>query len=153
MRFLIPLIVAALDQWIKYEVRNLPYGQVFFRVPGLLELVPSFNTGAAFSVFSGHAVLLAAASIVLMAVAVIYMIRTPDLTRPASAAGLFLIGGGMGNLIDRILFGGVTDYIRITCFNFPVFNLADVTITCSVVVLIVLLMMNQLVENSGDNYE
>ena len=46
-----------------------------------------------------------------------------------------LVGAGAGNLLDRILFGGVTDYIRLLWIPFPVFNLADICITVSVAVL------------------
>ena len=68
-------------------------------------------------------------------------------------ACLFLIGGGLGNLVDRILFGGVTDYIRLLFVRFPIFNFADVMITCSVFVLILLMMTNRLEESAGEKHE
>ena len=151
MKFLIPFIVAALDQWIKHMVRSLPYGQVFFRVPGLVELVPSVNTGAAFSLLKGNNALLILISIVLMTSAIACILKSMRLTKPAFAACLFLLGGGLGNLIDRIVFGGVTDYVRVLFLDFPVFNLADICITCSVFVLIMLLLVNRLEER--ESYE
>ena len=59
--------------------------------------------------------------------------RFPRLSRLAISG---LIGGGLGNLIDRILFGGVTDYIRLSLIRFPIFNFADICITVSVAALI-----------------
>ena len=153
MKWIIPLVIAAMDQWIKQGVRNLPAGQAFFRLPGLFELVPSTNTGAAFSLFSGNNMMLAILSVALLTSAAIFVQKAIRLTRFASVACLILLGGGIGNLIDRLLFGGVTDYIRILFFNFPVFNLADICITCSVFVLIVLLLTDRLEEHSGENYE
>ena len=75
------------------------------------------------------------------------------LTKAASLACMTLIGGGVGNLIDRILFGGVTDYIHLLFLDFPIFNLADIAITCSVFVLILLLMTNRLEESVGAPHE
>jgi len=153
MKLFIPLMITVLDQWIKHMIRDLPEGQCFFRLPGLFELVPSTNTGAAFSLFSGNNMLLAVLSVALLTSAAIFVQKAMRLTRSASVACLILLGGGIGNLIDRLLLGGVTDYIRILFFNFPVFNLADICITCSVFVLIVLLLTDRLEEHSGENYE
>ena len=148
----IPVLIAWLDQWIKSRVRLLPPGQAFFRVSGVLELVPSVNTGAAFSILRGKSWLLILLSVLLLCFCV-YWGRVMRLTKTASLACLTLIGGGAGNLIDRVLFGGVTDYIRLLFLDFPIFNLADIAITCSVFVLILLLMTNRLEESVGAPHE
>jgi len=150
--FFIPVLVAALDQWIKSRVRLLPSGLPFFRVPGLFELTPSVNTGAAFSILRGNNWLLILLSVLLLCFCV-YIGKSMHLTRTAAIACLFLIGGGIGNLIDRILYGGVTDYIRLLFMDFPVFNFADAAITCSVFVLILLLMTNRLEESAEEAHE
>jgi len=152
MRFFIPVLVAGLDQLIKSRVRLLPPGQPFFRLSGLFELVPSFNTGAAFSMLRGNSALLIAISVLLLFFC-LYIGKIMRLTRPARLSCLLLIGGGAGNLIDRLFFGGVTDYIRLLFLDFPIFNLADVAITCSVFVLIMLLMTNRLEESAGETHE
>lgn len=148
----IPAAVVAVDQLIKYGVRQLPQGEPFFGVPGLFELVRSTNTGAAFSMLSGHTFLLAFLSAVLIIGLCLYIQKSPALTRPAATACLFLIGGGCGNLIDRLIHDGVTDYIRLLIFDFPIFNLADVAITLSAAVLIALLLTNKLEDDTGDSY-
>lgn len=149
---LLPFLVAAADQWIKQFIRRLPVGEPFFRVPGIFELVPCINTGAAFSVLRGNNLLLVLISVLLLLLC-LYMEKCMRLTKTASAACLILIGGGIGNLIDRIYFGGVTDYIRLLFVRFPFFNLADVAITCSVFVLILLLLCNRLEEGAGNTHE
>jgi len=148
--YLIPFAVAALDQWIKQMVRTMPQGQAFFRMDPLFELVPSVNTGAAFSLLSGNNAVLALLSVGLLVLLCEYIRKTMRLTKTAFAAFMCLLGGAAGNLIDRIFFGGVTDYIRTLFVDFPIFNLADIAITCSVFVLIILLLTNQLEENTGE---
>ena len=61
-----------------------------------------------------------------------------------------MIGGGVGNLIDRIAYAGVTDYIRLLLFDFPIFNLADMAITGSIAVLLILLLTGRLEETTGE---
>lgn len=148
---IIPILVAA-DQGIKYYVRQLPRGEVFFCIPGFVELVPSANTGAAFSLLSGHTFFLAGISACLLAGLLIYLKRAMHLTSFAEILSLILIGGGIGNLIDRLFFGSVTDYIRILLFRFPIFNLADIAITCSVFGLIVLMITGKLEIDSGESH-
>ena len=114
---------------------------LFFRCPPLFELERVTNTGVAFSLFSsrqGIVVLLPAALMLLLCV---YQAREKTLSTPARLAISGLIGGGLGNLVDRILFGGVTDYIRLSLIRFPIFNFADICITVSVAALMLLLLL------------
>ena len=71
----------------------------------------------------------------------VYQAREKALSTPTRLAISGLIGGGMGNLVDRILFGGVTDYIRLSLIRFPIFNFADICITVSVAALMLLLLL------------
>ena len=150
--FLIPVLIAGIDQWIKSWIRTRPEGVAFFRMSGCFELVPSVNTGAAFSILSGNNLLLILFSVLLLFLC-LYIRKTFRLTILARVAFLVLLGGGIGNLIDRVCFGGVTDYIRLLFLEFPIFNLADIAITCSVFVLILLLITNRLEESAGDTHE
>lgn len=141
--------VVAVDQAVKAAIRRLPPGQTAFEIPGLVAITPSFNTGAAFSLFSGQPVLLAAVSAALL-LAIVYIARKARLTRAAETAFCVLLGGGIGNLIDRLLYAGVTDYIRLLPFDFPIFNLADMAITGSIAVLLVLLMTGKMEKTAGE---
>ena len=110
--FIWSAILLGIDQAIKHAVRLMPEGEPFFRCPPFFELERVTNTGVAFSLFSsmqGIVVLLPAALMLLLCV---YQAREKTLSTPARLAISGLIGGGLGNLVDRILFGGVTDYIR-----------------------------------------
>lgn len=148
----ISLPVAVLDQLVKTWVRAQPLGAALCTLPGVLEIVPSRNTGAAFSLLSGHTAALAVFSAVLLVLLCTYVRRVLHLTRAADMALYVLIGGGVGNLLDRAFYGGVTDYIRLLLFNFPIFNLADVAITASVAVLIGLLLTGKLEKYRGEGH-
>ena len=141
---LIAMAVVVLDQLAKLYVRSTPQGVTLFEISGLFSIEHCVNTGAAFSILSGHTKLLTLISLLLLVVIMIYALRNLRL-RPASWAMVeCLIGGGLGNLLDRLFFSGVTDYICLQFISFPVFNLADVAITVSIAVLIILLFTDTL---------
>src|SRR5512143_3371224 len=133
-------IIIALDQWTKWLVRtNLPFQGTW--LPGWLEWLLPFvrivnwsNSGAAFGTFQeGNTVFTILAIIVIAAILYYYpRVERSDWTLRL-AMGLQL-GGAAGNLIDRLLMGRVTDFIAVG--SFPVFNVADASISVGVVVLL-----------------
>lgn len=138
--------VVAADQLIKALVRLLPQGSVLLEWPGVLRIVRCANTGVAFSLLSGRTLLVTALSALLLAALLLLLIRAKRLTGPARTALSALIGGGLGNLIDRLLWGSVTDYVQTLFVRFPVFNLADVCVTVSIGVLLLLTVTDKLEE-------
>ena len=151
-RGLLAIAVIVLDQLIKMQVRSLPLGKTFFEIPGLISFEHCVNTGAAFSMFAGQVWLLAVISIALIAAMLFFVCRHLHMTKAAWLAMECLIGGGMGNLIDRLLFSGVTDYVRLRFIDFPVFNLADMAITGAIAVLLALLFTDDLEEGSEEKH-
>lgn len=149
---LFALIVAAADQLIKAYVRGIPVGKTFFEISGIVSLTHCVNTGAAFSILAGHTFLLAAFSLALLVLVWTYATTRMNLTLPARMAISCMIGGGLGNLLDRLLRFGVTDYIRLQFIDFPVFNLADIVITVSIAVLLILLVTDTLEKPSEDKH-
>ena len=139
--------VAAADQAVKAIIRQFPEGAVLLRLEPFLEITHCVNTGAAFSMLSGRTALLSVVSALLLAAVSVIIWRSMCLTRAGYLAFACLLGGGIGNLIDRMLLGGVTDYIRLLLFRFPVFNLADIAITMSIAVLMLLLLRGRREEN------
>jgi signal peptidase II len=133
-------VVIALDQWTKWLVRaNIPY-QSTWLPNGLTWLSPYArivnwnNSGAAFGSFqNGNSVFTVLAILVICAILYYYpRVEESDWTLRL-AMGLQL-GGAAGNLVDRLLMQKVTDFISIG--NFPVFNIADSSISIGVVVLL-----------------
>ena len=150
--FIWSAVLLGVDQAIKHVVRLRPEGEPFFRCPPLFELERVTNTGVAFSLFSsmqGIVVLLPAALMLLLCV---YQAREKALSTPARLAISGLIGGGLGNLVDRILFGGVTDYIRLSLIRFPIFNFADICITVSVAALMLLLLFDHFNDKTEERH-
>ncbi|MCC8182989.1 MAG: signal peptidase II [Clostridiales bacterium] len=134
--YLVAALLVAVDQATKYLTRTFLAGQGTLEViPGVLGLTYVENTGMAFSAFSNFTPVLAALSLavsVLLAVT----IRKKWLPQPFCQWMLTLIlAGAVGNLIDRVFFGYVTDMIEVLFVQFAVFNVAD----CCVVVGAILL--------------
>ncbi len=129
--FSIPLI----DSLIKYHIReNFTEGINYDTLLPFLKVTYLKNFGAALGIFPGKLYFLEIFSFLLMA-SLIYLIffkKIKDKLFILSSA--FVIGGGIGNLLDRIFLGFVTDYIQITFFK-PVCNISDYFITLGVLMM------------------
>lgn len=121
---LIMIGAIALDQLVKYlVVRGMALGESIPVIDGIFHITRFHNTGAAFSSFEGQRVLLIALPLVLIAAGLIYMWRHKSENRLLLASIAMIIGGGIGNLIDRVLLGYVVDMFDFRVF--PIFNVAD----------------------------
>jgi signal peptidase II len=138
-------VVIALDQLSKWwAVSTLqPAGMPHAVIPGFLNWTLAFNSGAAFSFLADGAgwqrwffVLLA---LVISAVLMVWMARTPRRDWRTGLPLALIVGGAIGNLIDRLHAARVTDFIHVYFhqWSYPVFNLADCGITVGAVLLIV----------------
>lgn len=101
-------------------------------IPGVLELVFRLNSGMAFSLLESASILLTGVAIVASAALAVVNVRlrSTDLL-PRVALGL-LLGGAVGNLIDRLRLGAVVDFVYVVPINFPAFNVADSCLTIGV---------------------
>ena len=141
------LMLVGCDQLLKsWTVHHLELGQSAAFLPGFMQLTRVHNYGAAWSSFSGKTVLLVVVTAALM-IAVAYLLIRRIVRHPLGiTAALLILGGGVGNIIDRIAHGYVVDMFDLLLFDypvfmfettfmeFPVFNLAD----CFVVVGVIL---------------
>jgi len=126
------ILMIALDQGVKALVEaNLVTGEQV-DVLGPLTLTLAHNSGVAFGLASGGGAALIALTVIALGFVVALFARNPTRRGMWLAVGL-LAGGAVGNLIDRVRVGAVTDYIDV--LSWPPFNLADVAITLGVVVL------------------
>ena len=129
---MLTIVAIALDQWIKQLVETgLPFQEKIDLVP-FLALFRTYNTGIAFSMFSSlsDTGLIAVAAAVVAFVLYLAM-KTPPNQVLARIGFAFIIGGALGNVIDRTVYGHVIDYIlfHTPVWSFAVFNLADVFIS------------------------
>ncbi len=129
----VALVVVAIDQLTKHLVRSgIAEGQANKVLPGV-KLVHVRNTGVAFSLFSGGGTLVLVITLGALALLVVYLILRPSRQLLWLPTGM-LVGGAIGNLIDRIASGAVTDFIKLPAW--PAFNFADISITLGVLALL-----------------
>lgn len=136
---LIAIVIVVLDQWTKGLVRaNIPQGASWLP-DSLLWLSPHarivhwYNTGAAFGMFKDASMILTVLAFIVIGAIIFYY---PQVSRDDWSLRLALsmqLGGAVGNLIDRLTIGHVTDFISVG--SFPVFNVADASISVGAVVL------------------
>jgi len=140
---LLALAVLVVDQWSKWGVEQhlAPFG-VKSLLPGCLNLIYVRNTGVAFGLFAARGSLagtigLSALGLFALVVIAIYFRRTPA-DQPLLLTSLSLIlGGAVGNLVDRIASGAVTDFIDfyVGTWHWHTFNLADSAITIGIILM------------------
>lgn len=135
--------VIALDQITKAVVAaRIPLHATISVIPGFFDLTHVRNTGAAFGILAGEAssgrtLLLTGVALVVFGGVVIYAWRSPARDTVLQTALAFISGGAVGNLIDRIRFDSVTDFLRfyVGAHEWPSFNMADSAITTGVLLL------------------
>ena len=138
MLVLIALVVIALDQLTKRAVQqNLALGEALLVFPPweFVRIVHWVNTGAAFGMFQGgNAVLIGLTVAITLAILIYYQTLPEDHLFQRICLAL-MVGGSIGNLIDRLTLGYVVDFVAVG--RFPVFNLADSCVTVSVILLLI----------------
>lgn len=129
-------VAVALDQWIKYLVETRLVMHQMVEVVPFLALYRTYNTGIAFSMLSSFGDTgLIVVSLAVIAFVLYLASRSTDDQWIARLGFALIIGGAIGNLIDRAVYGHVIDYIlfHTPVWSFAVFNLADVFITVGAV--------------------
>lgn len=137
--WLIAILGIILDQITKYVVVQ-SFAQIGDTVPlwqGVFHLTYVINTGAAFSFFRGQVDILRWISLVVSLGLIIFVWYAPRISLIEQLGYGFILAGAIGNGIDRFLFGYVVDFLDFRLINFPVFNLADVSINIGVLLLLV----------------
>ena len=130
-------VLAVIDQVIKYFVLHdlAPVGQVSV-IDGLFSLVYVENRGIAFGMFQGMFWIFSLLTVALIGVFIYMIVKKTFTGKLFYIASALIIGGGIGNLIDRVFRGFVIDYLSISFFP-PVCNFADYCVTIGAVLLAV----------------
>jgi len=137
---LIALVCVALDQLTKYLITSdLSWGQHIHLIPGVLGLTRIKNTGMAWSLMSESDFrwVLAVVSVAVSIVLIVILIRN-RLPKWENFALALILGGAVGNAVDRIMLGYVVDMIETEFISFPVFNVADSFITVGAAIFVIL---------------
>jgi signal peptidase II len=136
-------MVIALDQFTKWLVRsNLSYGETWpADSDAFIRIIHVTNSGAAFGILQGATPFLIVTSMLGLAAILLYYVYPPmDHGLIRIALGLQL-GGAIGNLIDRVRFREVTDFIDVG--SFPTFNVADSSISISIVAVLIFFVLQE----------
>lgn len=124
---LLSLLICLLDQLSKYFI-SIDYKSIVKTDLIIFTIDYVKNFGAAFNIFSGSRIFLSTVSI-LFSLILIYFILKNNINKTIDLLSYsFILGGSLGNGIDRIFKGYVVDFINLNFINFPIFNLADIAI-------------------------
>lgn len=131
-------LIVAFDQWTKYLVRSqLEVGETWMPIAWLApyaRVIHWNNTGAAFGLFPSASLVFTVVAFLVGLAILYYFPRVPGSQWPLRVALILQFAGALGNLIDRLVVGTVTDFISLG--TFPVFNVADASISVGVAVLV-----------------
>ena len=129
------IFIILIDQYTKYLMF---YNKNLFINKDLLLFKLDFvkNYGAAFNIFSGSRIFLSLISIIFSILLIYLILRKNNLNALDLYSYSLILGGTIGNGIDRILKGYVVDFINLNIINFPVFNIADISINIGFVFLL-----------------
>ncbi len=137
---LIAASVIALDQLTKVIVRaTIPVGDTVDVLPGV-HLVDTVNTGIAFSLFPGNQAVVSVLTLVAIGVIAVLLVGFAGRHALVPIGGGLLLGGSIGNLIDRVFRDGVTDFIAIG--PWPPFNVADIGVVAGAILLVTALVLS-----------
>lgn len=110
-------------------------------IPNLLNFTYIENNGVAFGIASNNTILIVLLNVIILAIIIKFLKEKFSKTNYIIILSLIMIlAGGVGNLIDRIAMGYVIDFIDINILDFPVFNIADISITVGVIMIMIILI-------------
>ena len=146
-------IAFSLDQLTKrWVLSNIPAGSRRPFIPGMLDLFHVQNDGAAFSIGSGRPLFFAALTAVVVLGMVYAVMREKNLPYPLIAILGLVAGGGIGNGLERVAHGSVTDFLATTFMNFAIFNVADIFVTCGIIAACIYWFVWDSKRRSSENY-
>lgn len=129
------VLVLAADRVSKMLAQSVLTAGSVEVIPGVLAFTYAQNTGMAFSLFAGYPRVLAVLSLALVIVVLLAMRGMLPKNRLSCALQGMLLGGGIGNAIDRFAYGYVIDFIELRFMRFAIFNVADIAVTLSALAL------------------
>lgn len=149
MALLLSVVIIIIDQIAKFgAIKHLKNKNPYIIINDFFEFNYVENRGAAFGILKHRRISFIVITLVVIIFLTIYTIKNYNLLNKLSVfAFSLLIGGASGNLIDRIRFGYVVDFLSFRFFNkydFPVFNIADISIVVSTGIIVFLILFDKL---------
>lgn len=142
--FILAILFAIADQIVKFwVVANLELGEQVNFIPDIMSLFHIRNTGAAWSIFEGKMWFFTIISLVAIVVFSYLIYKYHRNGKLFSIAIALILGGTLGNFIDRIRLGYVVDMFKTDFISFPIFNLADVELTVGVFLIFIYIIFEE----------
>ena len=132
---LLSMLIILSDQYTK-NIININYKSLINNDLIFFSIDYVKNYGAAFNILSGSRIFLSAVSIIITFILIYFLLNKKNLSNLNLLSYSFILGGTIGNGIDRITKGYVIDFINLNFINFPVFNIADISINIGFILLI-----------------
>lgn len=156
MKKILPLsfLVIIIDQAVKMIVHlNLGLYNSIEVINDFFNITYVRNTGAAWSILSGNTLFLILISLFALVIIYSYFIKDKDLSKTEIISYGLLFGGIIGNLVDRVVRGYVIDYLdfKIISYDFPIFNIADICIVVSIVLICISLVVGEYHEKNRNS--
>lgn len=146
--YLVAVIIVALDQWTKWlVVNNMELGERIPLLDPTFALLSHRNRGAAWGMLEGQIWLFSIVTVIVIA-GILYYFHKKANGKPLFQFSLMiLLGGAIGNFIDRLYLGEVVDFIDVLIpiinYDFPIFNIADAALTIGVVMVMIVLFLEE----------
>ncbi|WP_164215392.1 signal peptidase II [Virgibacillus sp. YIM 98842] len=138
--YLIALIIIGIDQWTKWIiVQNMELGERIPVIENFFYITSHRNSGAAWGILQGQMAFFYIVTVIVVIGIIFYMQKYAKNNRLLAVSLSLLLGGAIGNFIDRLLHQEVVDFLDFYIFgyNFPIFNVADSSLTIGVILVII----------------
>ncbi|PHK50668.1 signal peptidase II [Staphylococcus edaphicus] len=139
----ITIIILILDQITKFIVASsMKVGDSYEVIPNFLNITSHRNDGAAWGILSGKMSFFFIITVIILVILIVFFIKEAKNNLLMQIAISLLFAGALGNFIDRVLHGEVVDFVDTYIFgyNFPIFNVADSSLTIGVLLIIIALL-------------
>ncbi|MFD2628311.1 signal peptidase II [Oceanobacillus kapialis] len=150
--YIFALIIIGIDQLTKWlVVKNMELGEEITIINQFFSLTSHRNTGAAWGILEGQMAFFYIVTVVVVAGIIFYMQRYAKDSRGLAIALSLLLGGAIGNFIDRLFRQEVVDFFDFIIFgyDFPIFNIADSSLVIGVFLIIILTIIDELKKGKG----
>lgn len=142
--YIFAAVIIGIDQWTKYlTVTHIPLHDVVEVVPGVLSWMYLQNSGAAWSILEGQMWFFYLITLVIVGVIIYYLQKYGKNSRLLSIALAFILAGAVGNFIDRLRIEYVVDMIRLEFIDFPIFNVADMSLSIGVALMLLYVVLDE----------
>ncbi|MCE5099275.1 signal peptidase II [Staphylococcus cohnii] len=145
----ITIVILILDQITKFIItKTMQIGDSFEVIPNFLSITSHRNNGAAWGILSGKMAFFYIITVIILIILIVFFIKEAKHNVLMQIAISLLFAGALGNFIDRVLNGEVVDFVDtyIFSYNFPIFNVADSSLTIGVVLVIIALLRDMRTE-------